>query len=225
MKKTILYIAMTSCLFANETLVIEKNKIFEKVVVSKTMQATFSLSGKNKHQNILEHSIKMVSDIAKKGGCYGGEYRVRPNYIYDKNIQIMDGYSTYVNFKCEFSDNKLYEKVLDNIKKVDTLTLSQGEIKYFLSDKKKESTIENLELKALDYGTKYSKMLDENLEEYKNCMIAKLSFREETFHNPTNLRMMKSTQQSDESTIVTTPIDNKKSVSLRGNYTFKCEKK
>lgn len=226
MKFLVLFLAFTSCIIANDSLEIEKNKLFEEAIETKTMQASFSLNGKNKHQNILEHSISKVIDIAKKGGCFGGKYRIHPNYIYDKNIQVMDGYYTQVNFQCEFTNSDIYESVLTEIKKVDTLNLTQGEISYVLSKEMIQNATENLEIKALQYGQKYSELLNDKLDDYKNCMVSKLSFKEENFHNyNANVRTMKMFQTQGESTTVTNPIENKQNVSLRAYYTFKCKLK
>ena len=223
MKYGILFLLLSTILFAGESIQIEKNKTFEELVETTTMQASISLNGKSKHETILEHAVSKVITIAQKGGCIGGKYRVRPNYIYDKNIQVMDGYYTQVTFKCEFSDTAVYQTVLDKIKKIKALTLTQGEISYFLSNEIKEKTVENLELKALQYATQYTKSLDKTLDEYKHCMISKVSFKEENFRgNYPQFRNVKMMSDQAEKTTVTNPIQNKENVSLQAYYTFEC---
>jgi len=228
MKKYLIIFSLLSItsINANENLEIEKDKLFENSLEAKTMKASFSLKGKNKHDTILEHSVAKVIDIAKKANCTGGQYRVRPNYIYDKNIQIMDGYSTQVSFQCTFKNKEIYGSVLDEMKKIDTLTLSQGEISYFLSKEIIEKEIENLELDALKYGISYTKSLNKNLDQYRSCMISKVSFKKDNRYNaPTisTMRVLKS--EATNNTEVSNPISNKQTVSLQAYYTFKCTRK
>jgi uncharacterized protein YggE len=193
---------------------ISKQKTFT-TSISPTIQATsFSLNHIAKTSSEIEKIFNKAIRIATKSKiCSGGQYRIYPDYKYVENRKIENGYNSNLYFQCEFSDNGEYEEILTKIKKLN-VKLTQNKISYKITEKQTENEKSKLEFLAFDYAKLYTQKLT-NI--FNNCKIKSISF------NQYNTPIQYKTLSREESTTVSSPIQEDIEISLKVDYLFDCK--
>lgn len=194
---------------------ISKQKVFTTTIKPSIQIASFSLNHIAKTSNEIENLFnKAISIVNKSNICKGGQYRIYPDYKYIDNKKIEIGYNSNMNFQCEFEDITLYEKLLTKIKKLN-MKLTQNKIYYNVSDTKNEEEKSKLELKAYNYAKQYTVKLNDI---FQKCEIKSISFND--YNAPIQYKML----ARQESTTITSPIEEDIQISLNVNYLFNCQK-
>lgn len=188
-----------------------KNKKFTVLSQSNTYTTNFFLNIKHKEyskiETIILEAIK-YSDESKI--CKGGKYRIYPSYKFISNKRTADGYKSNINFNCTFKEKKEYESLLDNIKSLPYIELTQNSIKKTLSDKTLETATIKLESKAYQYALEYQSFLN---KKFSNCLVKQIDF---TNGYPNIVPMQRSTTQ------VGLPLDQKLESTISVKYKFNC---
>jgi uncharacterized protein YggE len=194
---------------------ISKQKVFTTTIKPSIQIASFSLNHIAKTSNEIENLFnKAISIVNKSNICKGGQYRIYPDYKYIDNKKIEIGYNSNMNFQCEFEDITLYEKLLTKIKKLN-MKLTQNKIYYNVSDTKNEEEKSKLELKAYNYAKQYTVKLNDI---FQKCEIKSISFND--YNAPIQYKML----TTQETTTITSPIEEDIQISLNVNYLFNCQK-
>lgn len=197
---------------------ITKSKQFDIFVNPSFQTASFSLSHTSNKSIDIEKKFKKAVEYAKEGQiCKGGNYSIYPRYKYVNNSRIADGYSSHINFRCEFDNVKKYEELLSKIKKLNS-KLTQNQIQYKNTHKQKDEANKQLEQEAYDYAKKYRNYLN---KQFKNCNIKKIDFTE---NNAIGMQhRLYAEKSSMKDSISTSPIKDKLKYSLTVRYTYSCE--
>ncbi|MEA3289215.1 MAG: SIMPL domain-containing protein [Campylobacterota bacterium] len=196
---------------------ISKSKTFTDKITPTVQSSSFSLQHRSHNDRAIEQIFKKAINIVKRGNiCEGGQYRIFPVYKYINNQRVDDGYNSYINFNCEFKDIKEYEKVISNIKTLNT-KITQDKISYITTVIQIDSMNKQLEQKAYDYSKSYKEYLSSL---FGNCKTQKISFVNQHNKVPYPLRSLASAKSNEA--IVTSPIKDDIDYSLNVNYTFKC---
>lgn len=221
MKKNIRKILLIPTMIASlgvislEAVEITKNKSFTLQTQKKNFSTRFSIQAKKNNAEKIETLFKKVIDTTSQANiCTGGQYTINPNYKYSNNERKKDGYKGYISFECNFFEIENYEALLDSLKNIDTLDLSQNQINLIMKDRTKE-----LELLSFIYATEYIKDLSKN---FTNCSVHTIDFATEQPYSqkPYALRTV---QMHQRKTTVTAPIEKDLEQSLEVYYKFVCD--
>ena len=211
MKVLIIYCILLLQLNALE---ISKQKTFSTTLKPTIQVANFSLNHIAKTSNEIENLFHKAILLTNKSGiCTGGKYRIFPDYQYVENRKIEIGYNSNINFHCEFDDTKKYEKVLNNIKKLN-LKLTQNAISYKISDIQQENEKSKLEFQSFEYAKQYTKELNKI---FHSCSVKSINLN--SYNTPIAYKNL----LRQESTTVTSPIEEEVVISLNVSYVFNCQ--
>lgn len=214
MKKILLTIPFI--LTFSNALEISKSKSFTINSPSKNMNSNFSLDYNAKTSEQIETQFKKAIDIVKKGKiCKGGKYSIYPNYYYENNKRVQDGYRSTMNFNCEFEDTKNYENILSKIKQLN-IPLRQGRLNYTTTQEIKNKYLLKLEEEAFLYAKNYSDFLN---KQFKNCSVKSIDLNNNNYHEPVYREM----SLAKSNTQVTAPIKEDIKINLSANFKFECD--
>ncbi|MGB3751778.1 MAG: hypothetical protein WA945_09445 [Arcobacteraceae bacterium] len=196
---------------------INKHKIFTVNSEQESFKTSFKVATKAQNSHQIENRFKDAIELAKKSSiCKGGEYRVYPNYKYVKSQRIDDGYRGEVLFQCAFENKNGYEKLINDIKKIKDIELTQNQIQIVAKDKTSD-----LEKLSYEYSLDYIVELDQY---FSKCTVDEITFLNYNQSIPTTYLRKTMAAESDMNTSVTAPIENLLIQSINVNYRFVCEK-
>jgi len=196
---------------------ITKDKEFTVNSEQESLKTSFRVTANAQNSHQIENRFKNAIQLAKKSSiCKGGEYRVYPNYKYVKSQRIDDGYRGEVLFQCAFENKNGYEKLIDDVKKIKDIELTQNQIQIVAKDK-------TLELEKLTY--KYALDYIVELDQYfSKCTVNEIIFLNYNQSIPITYLKKTMAAESDMNTSVTAPIENMLTQSIKVNYKFECKK-
>lgn len=196
---------------------INKHKTFTVNSEQESLKTSFRVTAKGENSFSIEKRFKEVINLAKKSSiCKGGEYRVYPNYKYVKSQRIDDGYKGEVLFGCAFKTKNGYEKLINDVKKIKDIELTQNQIQIIAKDKTAD-----LEKITYQYSINYVVELNKYFEK---CRVDEITFLNYNQSIPTTYLRKTMAAESDMNTTVTAPIKNILTQSINVNYRFVCEK-
>lgn len=198
---------------------INKNKTFTIQSEEKNLKTSFRINMQLKSENRIESTFKRAIKLSNRSDiCTGGSYTVSPHYKYENSKRIKDGYRGNISFDCTFQDKENYEKLIDKIKKLKNIQLSQNRINIVAVDKSKE-----LEQISFEYASNY---IHELHNYFVNCKVELINVL--SYHQPASrpyyLRANKSIQEESDTT-VTSPIKKGLTQSLNVEYKFNCQRR
>jgi len=216
LKSTLLIFLSTISLNAIE---INKNKTFTIESEQENFQTTFRIASKAKTSHRIEATFNKIIRLSKKSDiCTGGKYTISPRYVYKNSERHRDGYQGGVSFECTFQDQENYEDLIDKVKKVRDIQLTQNKINIVAKDKSKE-----LEQISFQYANEY---IHELHRYFRNCRVELIDVLNFQQPSPRPYMLRKSVRmQEDSSTSITTPIKKGLTQSLDVKYTFICQEK
>ncbi len=210
MKKLVWSLILSSSMMFAQDLIIQKQKKFQLDIEPNLYKSGFSINLEEYDQKTIESSFQKLIEIVKEYPiCKGGEYNINPHYK-------KKTYIGYIDFNCQFSDEKRYEKLLDEVKTIDG-KLSQRRIQASSSENILEESQNSLEKMALAFPSDYVLFLQESLKD-KECVVSKISFSNRG-GNITPF-MLRSAEMAKSK--VTLPIKEKLKHTMSVDYTFTC---
>jgi len=196
---------------------INKHKIFTVNSEQESLKTSFRVASKGQNSYQIENRFKEVIQLAKKSSiCKGGEYRVYPNYKYIKSQRIDDGYRGEVLFQCAFENKNGYEKLINDVKKIQDIELTQNQIQIVAKDKTSE-----LEKLTYKYASNY---INELSKYFSKCSVDEITFVNYNQPVPSIYLGKTMASESDMSTSITAPIENLLTQSISVKYKFECNK-
>jgi len=203
---------------------LEFSRELSEDIVAKEFQSRIYIDGANKSMERLKEGYDSFLKYLKDKGsvCEGGEYAITPNYNYDNNKREFGGYNGRLELFCKFADVERFDEVLELVDAVldkDTFKISMMPIKAYISEAQLSSSIKRLERKMINEGRGYLEDLNATLD--LNCKIKSLKLQTQDgfiplYRSEMGIDMMKSSSTQ-------TPIEPKKNIRIRGDFTLYCE--
>ena len=224
-KKIFFVIALSSFLMTThlDAGTIAKNKRFSSIDTTNTMGTSLDIFVFDQRENEAAKTISKIAKILEKTKiATGGHYAIAPEYRWEDGERSFSHYGANLTYRFHFSDKKEYEAVLDKIKQIKNVRLTQSPIEVSISDEAMTATIEKLELEAIVYGKNYSERLSHWLGD-GGCVIKNITFASNNF-SPMPLALMRSAQldTSIPNSEVSLPIKKEKKIQLDASYIFEC---
>jgi len=217
----------SSCLVATHLSAgtISKSKSFTSMVATNTMSTSLHILVFDESDDVVEKTISKIDKILQKSKiAKGGHYFIVPEYQWENGEKSFYRYIANLSYEFNFSNKKEYEEILDKIKSIDTIELTQSPIQLSISEKTMTSTTENLELEAIRYGKEYAQKLSSWFGN-GDCKIKNITFSSNNFpHMPLALMRSANLDTSMSNSEVSLPLEKEKKVQLDVSYIFECEK-
>jgi hypothetical protein len=215
MKKTVLSLMMLSSLFSQEVI---ENKVFSKVIKSEDLSSNLTVTIEDeKISNLIIKIDGILNKVHSTKICKNSEYSVMPKYEYKNGKREASKYKTNLLFKCQFPQAKIniFSKLLDELQFTKNL-ISINKFTYIVPDKLRETSLENMKIKAFEYGNEKSVELSKKLK--MRCFIKDVSFQQKNNY-PSYSRYNK---VMSEAVSVPLPLNKGHKLELNTNYKFIC---
>jgi len=200
---------------------ISKSQDFSLQHKAKFKQTSFEVTIENKDQNIIEDTIHKLNNSVKKSNiCTGGEYQIYPKYRWDEHKKIDMGYTSHINYNCQFEHKQNYEYLLDDVKKIKGIKLKQNRVSFVQTQEEKVQKTQELENIAFDFAKVYVQKLN---KKFNACKIESinLSSNHSVYLRKQNA-MALSNERSKPISKVSVPLNNAFKNSLKVDYIFLC---
>jgi len=225
-KKFFSLLAFSSCLIGSNLSAgtISKNKSFSSIVTTSTMSTSLHILVFDKNSDVVENTIGKINTILQKSKISkGGQYSIVPEHQWKNGKNSFLRYVANISYEFSFSDKKEYEDILNQIKSIEKIELTQSPIQLSISDETMTSTTERLELEAIEYGKAYTSKLS-NWFGDGNCKIKNITFSSNNFsHMPLTLMRSATLDASMPNSEVSPPLENEKKIQLDASYIFECD--
>lgn len=226
-KKLFSLLTFSSCLIATHLSsgTISKNKSFSSIVSTNTMSTSLHILVFDKNSDVVENTIGKINKILQKSKISkGGQYSVVPEHQWKNGKNSFYRYVANISYEFNFSNKKEYEDILNQIKSIEKIKLTQSPIELSISNETITLTTENLELEAIEYGKAYTSKLS-NWFGDGNCKIKNIAFSSNHFsHIPLTLMRSSTLDTSMPNSEVSLPLENEKKIQLDASYIFECDK-
>lgn len=217
MKKTLL--ALITLFSFSDALEVSKSKTFTEHIPPNAMSSNFILNYESQSSEEIEELFaNAIMIVEKERICKGGKYSIYPNFYYEDNIRVQDGYRSHINFNCNFNDIKEYEAILTEIKSLNAL-LTQGKINHTTNDKVKERYKLTMENDAYIYAKDYLTILN---AQFTNCRVKSINLNQNDHIVPYYRTEMAMADNSAKAK-VSAPIKEDIKLNLRVDYKFECD--
>ncbi len=226
-KKLFSLFIFSSCLIATHLSAgtISKNKSFSSIVTTNAMSTSLHILVFDKNSDVVENTIGKINKILQKSKISkGGQYSIVPEHQWKNGKNSFYRYVANISYEFNFSNKKEYEDILNQIKSIEKIELTQSPIGLSISDETMTLATENLELEAIEYGKAYTSKLSKWFGD-GNCKIKNITFSSNNF-SPTPLTLMRTANVdiSMPNSEVSLPLENEKKIQLDASYVFECDK-
>ncbi|MGM0623880.1 MAG: SIMPL domain-containing protein [Campylobacterota bacterium] len=219
MKKTVVAICLTiSSLMAFE---LDFSKKFSADITPQTAVTNINFSLKAEDEKAVTNRLADISTyingydaVDKKGG----KFNVRPNYIYEDDKRVQEGFIGSMHYKISSDKMQMLDMFLEDLmseKKNETINVnSYG---YEVSAQQYQEALEKLRMQSILWSVGYSKELSNQV--YKECEVKNISFGGRAV--PTLLRSEVS--RSSDKSFAPQPTKDDQSVSLTPSFLIECK--
>lgn len=211
-----------SLLFSYE---LDFGKEFSSNLKSDILSTNIAIQVNNKNESFINSKIEDYQDFFKYDKSISkknGNYSITPLYYYQNGKSYFKEYEGELSYKVESKyPQKINEFITElyNIKerqKNSNIKLSISNVRWEVSKKNFESTLDNLRIVSINWIENYSKSLN------KNCQIKKISLNKNGAYIIPYAKNMVAMDSPSESFSIT-PNRDDKTIKINANYLLECK--
>ncbi|MCH9814809.1 MAG: SIMPL domain-containing protein [Epsilonproteobacteria bacterium] len=218
-------ITLLAAVTVTQAMNITFSKSFDIEIKPDTLQANLNITVKKATEKEVIEKLSKYStfiDNAKDIEKSGGNYNIRPEYLYENNKRYKSDYigNMHYQIKSKKSDNlNSFITTIYNLKSDQRVDISISSVSWMMSKTQQAGKLDNLRLDAIKWGNNYAHTLSTQLE--KSCNVTKVLFNSSGHYYPTPI--MRNEMMMDKAGAAPVPTQDKQKISINPSFELECK--